>query len=124
MSRDKNLNVARALTVQLHVAEEAIDTALSEAAQLIEAYVTSRRAVRLSATAVGEVHESTLKAMMALHAAQTHMTTAHAALSALQPKIGIAASEIVPPFDKPKDPNDPGNGGISNRFTPTALPAN
>ena len=124
MSKERTLNVAKALTMQLHVTEEAIDTALSEAAQLMEAYVTSRRAVRVSATAVGEVHGSTLKAMMALHAAQTHMTAAHAALSALQPKVGLAAEDIVPPFDKPKDPNDPGNGGISNACAVPALPAN
>ena len=113
MSQDTKVNVAKALTVQLHVTEEAIDTALSEAAHLIEAYITSRRAVRMSAMISGDVHEHTLKAMMALNTAQQHMADAHRGLSLVQKQVGIRADAIIPPFDKP-DPKDPGNGGITN----------
>lgn len=114
MSHTTKLNVAKSLTAQLHVTEEAIDTALSEAAHLIEAYISSRRAVRQSAMIAGEAHHETLQAMLALNAAQSHMTAAHKALSRIQAEIGIAAQEIIPPFDKPKDPNTPGNGGVTN----------
>ncbi|MEI9902856.1 MAG: hypothetical protein WDN06_01900 [Asticcacaulis sp.] len=114
MSLQTKINVAKALTAQLHVTEEAIDTALSEAAHLVEAYISSRRAVRLAATAGGDVHENTLKAMLALHAAQAHMTAAHQGLTRVQGEIGLSKGAIIPPFDKPDDPNDPGNGGISN----------
>ena len=112
MSQETKINVAKALTVQLHVTEEAIDTALSEAAHLIETYISSRRAVRMSAMISGDVHESTLKAMMALNAAQQHMADAHRGLSLVQKQVGIRADAIIPPFDKP-DPKDPGNGGIT-----------
>ncbi len=117
MSRETRLNIAKAITAQLHVTEEAIDTALGEAAHLIESYVSSRRALRQSAMIAGEAHENTLKAMLALNAAQHHMTAAHKSLSRVQAQIGLAADAIIPPFDKPKDPNDPGNGGISNALT-------
>ena len=112
MSKEKTINVAKALTVQLHATEEAIDTALAEAAHLIETYVTSRRAIRMSAMISGDVHENTIKAMMALNTAQQHMTAAHYGLSRVQKQVGIRADVIIPPFDKP-DPDDPGNGGIS-----------
>ena len=115
MSQTTKINVAKALTSQLHVTEEAIDTALAEAAHLIETYVTSRRAIRQSAMIACEAHDSTLKAMMALNAAQMHMREAHQALSRIQTQIGIRSDAIIPPFDKPDDPNHPGNGGISNR---------
>ena len=113
MSQETKINVAKALTVQLHVTEEAIDTALSEAAHLIETYISSRRAVRMSAMISGDVHESTLKAMMALNTAQQHMADAHRGLSLVQQQVGIRAGVIIPPFDKP-DPDDPGNGGITS----------
>lgn len=115
MSQSTKINVAKALTSQIHVTEEAIDTALAEAAQLIEAYVSSRRAIRQSAMIACEAHESTLKAMMALNTAQMHMRDAHQALSGIQMRIGIRSDGIIPPFDKPDDPNTPGNGGITNQ---------
>jgi len=40
MSPDKTINVARAVMSQLHSTEEAIDTALGEAANLMETYVS------------------------------------------------------------------------------------
>ena len=112
MSKEKTINVAKALTVQLHATEEAIDTALSEAAHLIETYVTSRRAIRMSATISGEVHESTLKAMMALNAAQQHMTAAHQGLTRVQKQLHLEPDAIVPIYDKPPA-DDPGNGGVT-----------
>lgn len=112
MSKEKTINVAKALTVQLHATEEAIDTALTEAAHLIETYVTSRRAIRMSTVISGDVHENTIKAMMALNTAQQHMTAAHNGLVRVQKQVGLSADAIIPPYDKP-DPDDPGNGGIT-----------
>jgi len=113
MSRDRTLNVARAVTAQLHSTEEAIDTALGEAANLMETYISSRRALRLSTMYVGDVHDNTLKAMQAMHTAQQHMSDAHRALSRIQAQIGMEADAIIPPFDKPP-PGDTGNGGVTN----------
>ena len=116
MSRERTLNVAKAVTAQIHATEEAIDTALSEAANLIETYVSSRRAIRMSAMISNEVHENTLKAMMALNTAQQYMTAAHKSLSRIQTQLRIEASAIIPPYEKldddKKDP--PRDGGISN----------
>ena len=105
MRKERTLNVARALTAQLHATEEAIDTALSEAAHLIDAYVTSRRAIRMSTTVPGDVHENTLKAMMALNSAQHYMTMAHEGLEGIRQQLGIQA--IVDPYF----PNDKSGGG-------------
>jgi len=113
MSPDKTVNVARAVMSQLHSTEEAIDSALGEAANLMETYVSSRRALRLSTLHVGDVHDSTLKAMQAMHLAQQHMSDAHRALSRIQAQIGMEADAIIPPFDKPP-PGDTGNGGVTN----------
>jgi len=106
MSKEKRLNVAKALTAQLHTTEEAIDTALSEAAHLIETYVTSRRAIRMSTVIANDVHANTLKAMKALNRAQQCMTAAHDGLIVVQGQVGLGAVAVVPPEDKP-DPNDP-----------------
>lgn len=101
MSKEKRINVAKALSAQLHATEEAIDTALAEAANLIEAYVTSRRAIRLSTIIGNDVHQSTLKAMMALSTAQQHMTAAHANLTLVQEQVGLGNVAILPADDKP-----------------------
>lgn len=112
MSKEKKISIAKALTTQLHATEESIDTALTEAAHLIETYVTSRRAIRMSAVISGEVHERTLQAMMALNTAQQHMTAAHDALVRVQAQVGLGTVAVAPPEEKP-DPKKPGDGGIT-----------
>ncbi len=101
MTKEKKTNIAKALASQLHVTEEAIDTALSEAANLIETYVTSRRAIRMSTIIGNEVHQNTLKAMLALSTAQQHMTAAHANLTLVQEQVGLGHVAILPAEDKP-----------------------
>jgi hypothetical protein len=101
MSTEKKTNIAKALASQLHVTEEAIDTALAEAANLIETYVTSRRAIRMSTIIGNDVHQNTLKAMMALSTAQQHMTAAHANLPLVQAQVGLGNVAILPADDKP-----------------------
>lgn len=101
MTKEKKINVAKALTAQLHTAEEAIDTALSESANLIETCINSRRAVHISTVAGTDVHQNTLKAMTALAEAQTYMSAAHASLATIKENMGISAF-IPPVFDKPE----------------------
>jgi len=115
MSRERTINVAKALTVQLHATEEAIDTALSEAAHLIETYVNSRRAIRMSTIISGDVHENTLKAMLALNAAQQHMTAAHKSLTQVQAQLRLEPTAIGHSYEKPPS-DDQGNGGVTNRL--------
>ena len=114
MRKERTLNVAKALASQLHVTEEAIDTALSEAAHLIDAYVTSRRAIHMSPVISGDVHENTLKAMMALSQAQQHLTAAHNGLARIQDKIGLANAVITPPTTG-KDGPPPQDNGVTSR---------
>jgi len=86
----------------LHTTEEAIDTALAQAANLVETYITSRRAVHVSTVSGNNVHQSTLKAMMALSEAQKHMSEAHNYLSAIAEDMGIdikAAGGVPKPDD-------------------------
>jgi hypothetical protein len=109
MSREKKINVAKALSVQLRATEEAIDTALSEAAHLIETYVSSRRAIRMSTIIGNDVHQNTLKAMMALSTAQQHMAAAHANLSLVQAQIGLGNVAVLPADDKPAPPPPTGH---------------
>ena len=105
MTKERRLNVAKGLVTQLHATEEAIDTALTEAAHLIETYVTSRRAIHMSTVVSGDVHHNTLKAMMALNTAQQHMTSAHEGLKHVQSQVGLGAIAVVPPEDKPFPPH-------------------
>ncbi|MGA9659137.1 MAG: hypothetical protein WBQ60_08570 [Asticcacaulis sp.] len=109
MSKEKKLSIAKGLSAQLHATEEAIDTAMAEAANLIETYVTSRRAIRMSTMIGNEVHQNTLKAMMALNSAQTYMTAAHENLTLVQTQVGLGAHAIMPATDKP-----PRGAGVDN----------
>ena len=104
MSKERKINIAKALSSQLHATEEAIDTALAEAAQLIEAYVNSRRAIHMSTTIANDVHQNTLKAMMALNSAQQYMTGAHEGLGKIQIQVGLGDVAIIPVDDKPPPP--------------------
>jgi hypothetical protein len=102
MSVEKKISIAKALVSQLHSSEEAIDTALIESSHLIETYVTSRRAIGVSATIGSDVHRHTLEAMMALRLAQEHMTAAHKGLTELQADIGLRHVAIIPAGSKPE----------------------
>ncbi|ESQ77675.1 hypothetical protein [Asticcacaulis sp. AC402] len=111
MSRERTLNVAKAVTSQLHVTEEAIDSALAEAAHLLETCISSRRAIRMSTLLTTEVNDSTIEAMKALHTAQTHMAQAHRTLTKIQDQLGLDDTLMPPPFDKP--PEDPPKEGVT-----------
>lgn len=101
MTREKKLNIARALTAQLHATEEAIDTALNEAAHLIEIYISSRRAINMSTIIGTQTHAHTLEAMRALNTAQIHMGAAHESLVSIQTQVGLGA-HAMGPSDKPE----------------------
>jgi hypothetical protein len=116
MRKERTLNVAKALASQLHVTEEAIDTALSEAAHLIDAYVTSRRAIHLSATVGGSVYEDTLKAMAALSTAQRCMTAAHTELTRLSERMGLDATAVIPPIGTNGGKDEPAGVTQTGRY--------
>ncbi|MDI7774437.1 hypothetical protein [Asticcacaulis sp. EMRT-3] len=117
MSKERKINVAKALAAQLRATEESIDTALCEAAHLIETYINSRRAIHISTVVANDVHLNTLEAMRALNAAQTWMTAAHSGLSHLQTQIGLGDTAVVPGDDKPGT-TSPGNTSPSGRLMP------
>ncbi|MFT3997893.1 MAG: hypothetical protein QM667_10845 [Asticcacaulis sp.] len=113
MSKEKKIGIARAVMTQLHASEEAIDTALSETAQLIETYVTSRRAIRMAPSLGPDVHRHTLEAMLALRQAQEKMSDAHTALRRVQTEVGLPPAAVVPINDKPEKEDD-GKSGVSD----------
>lgn len=116
MSIEKTASVARAVHAQLHTAEEAIDTALAEAANLLETYVTSRRALQMAAMTATDVHENTLKAMQALNEAQVYMTAAHKGLSRIEKRLAIPAHLGVNPYDKDeREPDRPQGRLVQSR---------
>jgi hypothetical protein len=115
MSNEKAINVARAVQTQVHAAEEAIDTALGEAANLIETCVTSRRALQLCAARSTDIHENTLKAMLALNEAQTYMAEAHKGLSRIRRQIGVPAA-MMPLKDSPGSTPEEGASQPSGRL--------
>lgn len=107
--KPEKIKIARNLMTQLHVTEESIDTALSMSAQLIETYIESRRAVKLSTVVGPSIHAHTLKAMTALANAQAHMSAAHAELKILQDDMGLSML-IGPVIDKPSERDKKQNG--------------
>jgi len=109
-TQTKKAGIARAVMTQLHASEEAIDTALSETAHLIETYVTSRRAIRVAASLGPDVHRHTLEAMLALRQAQERMSDAHTALRRVQDEVGLTPAAVVPINDKPEKDSDKQEG--------------
>jgi hypothetical protein len=101
MSKDTKLSIAKAVASQLHITEEAIDTAMAESAQLIETYISSRRAVRMSTLLGQDVYKHTLKAMEALSEAQAHMGAAHKGLTEVQAQVGISTTAMTNIVKKP-----------------------
>jgi hypothetical protein len=122
MSTEKTINVARAVQVQIHAAEEAIDTALGEAAHLMETYITSRRALELSPARSTEINANTLKAMQALNEAQAYMAEAHRGLTRIRKHIGVPAA-VMPFEDSPtgeeKEPKNQPSGRLAARLETT-----
>ena len=111
MSREPRVSVARTVTSQLHIAEEAIDSALTEAAALLESCITARRTLRISTLVTTKVNDSTLRAMQALQDAQAHMADAHRELSVIQKQFRLEPSAHVPPYDPNKGPEGGGGSG-------------
>ena len=120
MSTEKTISVAKAVQVQIHATEEAIDTALSEAAHLMETYVTSRRALELSPSRSTEINENTLKAMQALNEAQAYMADAHRGLTRIRKQIGVPVA-VMPWKDSPEKDgkNDTPIEGVAKQFETT-----
>ncbi|WP_157138899.1 hypothetical protein [Asticcacaulis biprosthecium] len=115
MSRETRVSVARSVTSQLHIAEEAIDSALTEAATLLENCITSRRTLRISTLVGTKVNDSTIKAMQALQDAQAHMADAHRELTRIQKQFRLEPAAHVPPYDPDKGPEGGGgDGGVTH----------
>ena len=99
--KSKRLNIAKALASQLHVAEEAVDTAMQESANLVEACISSRRAVGVSTVVGTDVHKHVLLAMAKMNEAQSDLKLAHQSLSEIGESLGMP---ITVAFPLPKDP--------------------
>lgn len=103
--------VGVALSLRLHAAEAAIDTALAETARLAVLLPAARTRARLSAVAGGKAFDGTAAAIGALAAARSHLVDTHATLSALARRLGLD-DLAVGPLDKPED-DIPIGGGVA-----------
>ena len=99
--KSKTMNIAKALASQLPVAEEAVDTAMQESANLVEACISSRRAVGASTVMGTDVHKHVLLAMAKMNEAQSDLKLAHQSLSHIGESMGLP---ITAAFPLPKEP--------------------
>lgn len=103
--------VGVALSLRLHAAEAAIDTALAETARLAVLLPAARARARLSATTGGRAFDGTAAAIGALTAARSHLVDTHTTLAALARRLGLD-DLAVGPLDKPED-DIPRGGGVA-----------
>jgi len=94
--------VGVALSLRLHAAEAAIDTALAETARLAVLLPAARARARLSAVAGQRAFDGTAAAIGALAAARSHLVETHTTLAALARRLGLG-DLAVGPLDKPED---------------------
>lgn len=98
--KDAAFNVAE----QLFATENAIDTALTTAAQFVGTMPVARQHARLSAIVGQEAMDHAVAAMTALNEARRAIVAAHNALSTVQGQIGLGAVAFgavdKPPYPK------------------------
>jgi hypothetical protein len=103
MSLEKKTTIAKGLVAQLRATEAAIDTALTETAQYIEAAIAARSAANVSSTVGGDVLNAAIDTMAKLQSAQDALSTSHAALAVVGKNMGIGTTNFLPVVDKPED---------------------
>lgn len=88
--------VAQRVAVKLYATENAVDTAMVEAAELMNEMVKARRELKLSATFGHEATEKLVEAIKALGEARTAMMAVHEEASEAQLRIGVRTRMDTP----------------------------
>jgi hypothetical protein len=98
------IETAKLVADKLFATEDAVDTAMVQASELLGVMVQSRKALKLSAVA-GEVAQSRVaEAIGAMAEARRAVMAAHGALANLQRKMDIDDADVGP-LQKPDDGN-------------------
>lgn len=105
--------VGVALSLRLHAAEAAIDTALAETARLATLLPAARARAGLSAVTGQKAFDGTAAAIGALAAARSHLVDTHTSLAALARRLGLD-DLAVGPLDKPEDDIPIGGGATAS----------
>lgn len=105
--------ISEAVAARLHAAEAAIDTALTETAQLAALLPAARTGAYLSAVTGQKAFDGAAASIGALAEARSHIVDTHNALAALARRMGLD-TVAVGILDKPEDsPPVGGGGGVS-----------
>jgi hypothetical protein len=106
--------ISEAVAARLHAAEAAIDTALTETAQLAALLPAARTGAYLSAVTGQKAFDGAAASIGALAEARSHIVDTHNALAALARRMGLD-TVAVGILDKPEDspPVGGGGGGVS-----------
>lgn len=105
--------ISEAVAARLHAAEAAIDTALTETAQLAALLPAARTGACLSAVTGQKAFDGAAASIGALAEARSHIVDTHNALAALARRMGLD-TVAVGILDKPEDSPPVGDrGGVS-----------
>jgi hypothetical protein len=94
------VEVCQGVAQKLFATEDAIDTAMVQASQLMEGLVSGRKALKLSAVAAEVAQTRIAESISELAEARRAIMAAHSALQNLQRKLGVDDADIGP-GDKP-----------------------
>ena len=97
------VQAVKGVSTKLFATEDAIDSAMVNASQLIEAIVTCRQVLKVSAVTAEVAQSRIAEAIGALSEARRAVITAHGALADVQHKLGIDDADVGP-LDKPERP--------------------
>jgi hypothetical protein len=96
------IETVKAVAVKLFATEEAIDTSMVRASQLLESIVEGRKVLKLSAVAAEAAQSRIAESIGAMAEARRAIMAAHSSLQNLQRKMGVADEEAGP-MEKPDD---------------------
>lgn len=106
------IETVKSVAAKLFATEEAIDTAMVRAAQLLESMVEGRKVLKLSAVAAEAAQSRVAESIGAMAEARRAVMAAHSSLQNLQRKMGVADEEAGP-LEKPDD-----NSGVTSEVSP------
>ncbi len=106
------IETVKSVAAKLFATEEAIDTAMVRAAQLLELMVEGRKVLKLSAVAAEAAQSRVAESIGAMAEARRAVMAAHSSLQNLQRKMGVADEEAGP-LEKPDD-----NSGVTSEVSP------
>jgi hypothetical protein len=107
--------VAQRLANKVWSAEDAVDTAMSEAGELMAGIMATRRELKFSADVTDGATAKLVEAMAGLSQARTALIAMHAELAVAKLRIGIR-TKLTGGVDKPPPPPPKGEEEEDNRI--------